>query len=1333
MRLIELRLKNLNSLKGEWLIDFTDPAFISEGIFAITGHTGAGKTTILDAICLALYSQTPRLGDITGASNEMMTQGTGECSAEVVIEIGGKHYRCFWYQHRAHKKPKGKLASIIHEISDVETGDILEDAKSKTAPFIKELIGMDFSQFTRSIMLAQGGFAAFLKSDTWERAAILEKITGTDIYAQISKNVFEKKRDKEHELAKLQAGVDSLPLLSAENEAQLITELQTQQSLQTTQQQDFDTITKQLGWLDDVAKLKQSLAQNLTALTNATQDEQDFVPNALRLNAANKALEIEGAFQALTHSRDISKQLSNEQQDLLDKIPTQTTLLEQATTTFNVANTSESQLENELRDTQPIIDSVRKIDTKIQQHTHTLAADNQRKNILSSSIQRLSQEIMIHQTAEQDIKSELTRIASYLGERSALNNIDSDIITFNNNCTRMKSLLQSNIQSSDNKQAYQHSNSQLQQQLSTLNQQQEADNKLIEQKQQVLKELQQQQTALLEDKSPNELRADIDYIDTLTQHSEQIRLGLQQLVDVSERITIVSAAVPDIQQALNTLRDIITNHESAIKGEKTQRQDKQDYLEALQKVANLENYIIELQDGMPCPLCGALEHPYGQQHPLLESHNSQHETSLTEQTRQQIINIDMRIDDMTHELSDCQSQYAGKQNQLQNESNQLATLRMQAQTLCSDINSYIENNINSDTDTDTDTAINTIVQPISDMNNKILSVTQYLAGDAADSISTDPQLLSHLLSTVNDVKAALSQEKERIKSTLNQYDSFTQTLSETTEALDNTQKQQQHYHNDNHKITTDIRLNTQRIDDIDRVLQASFVELTTVIAAVATVVETYPADQYQNHLSKISDNDSTHSVITDSTAIKNTLSILNNSIQDKIVVNQQDSDTYIGHLRQLSLGLKQLKQYFHAQKDSAQTLQTESSKLTTLIEAKQVQLDNENTELNKLNNSIEEQTTALKQLQDDRTQKFTDKDPDEESNRLHTALDNAKSKKVEAQRQRDNNEQLLLQLQNRAQQLSTDLSKISITLSTQESEFSSVLIQSQFDTETDFFNARLPKATRDTLQQQYASIEQALNHANMQLKQTQHAFDEKVSLALTELTDENRDSLASKHTELKLENEQRLGAIGAIKQRLIDNEQQKVAQTTQNIAINAQKEALQVWQQLYELIGSADGKKYRNFAQGLTFKIMIDHANIQLKKMSDRYLLTPDINNPLELNVIDNYQGGDIRSTKNLSGGEGFIISLALALGLSQMASQNTRVDSLFLDEGFGTLDEESLDIALDTLTNLQQEGKIIGIISHVQALKARIFTQIHVKKLSGGYSEISGQGCSRVTTKDAV
>src|SRR5690554_8020752 len=143
--------------------------------------------------------------------------------------------------------------------------------------------------------------------------------------------------------------------------------------------------------------------------------------------------------------------------------------------------------------------------------------------------------------------------------------------------------------------------------------------------------------------------------------------------------------------------------------------------------------------------------------------------------------------------------------------------------------------------------------------------------------------------------------------------------------------------------------------------------------------------------------------------------------------------------------------------------------------------------------------------------------------------------------------------------------------------------------------------------------------------------------------------------------------------------------------------------------------------------MMVGHANRQLQKMTDRYLLVRDAEQPLELNVIDNYQAGEQRSTRNLSGGESFIVSLALALGLSQMSSNNVRVDSLFLDEGFGTLDEEALDTALDTLSGLQQDGKLIGIISHVHALKERISTQIVVQPRSGGRSRISGPGCMRL------
>ena len=203
--------------------------------------------------------------------------------------------------------------------------------------------------------------------------------------------------------------------------------------------------------------------------------------------------------------------------------------------------------------------------------------------------------------------------------------------------------------------------------------------------------------------------------------------------------------------------------------------------------------------------------------------------------------------------------------------------------------------------------------------------------------------------------------------------------------------------------------------------------------------------------------------------------------------------------------------------------------------------------------------------------------------------------------------------------------------------------------------------------------------------------------------------------------------IGGITKSLTENQKMKEKLQERLKHSDAQKKECERWDLLHELIGSADGKKFRNFAQGLTFEMMTMHANRQLEKMTDRYLLIRDSSEPLELNVIDNYQAGEIRSTKNLSGGESFIVSLALALGLSHMASRNVRIDSLFLDEGFGTLDEDALETALETLAGLQQDGKLIGVISHVAALKERIGTQIQVIPETGGHSSITGPGCRRM------
>jgi exonuclease SbcC len=162
-----------------------------------------------------------------------------------------------------------------------------------------------------------------------------------------------------------------------------------------------------------------------------------------------------------------------------------------------------------------------------------------------------------------------------------------------------------------------------------------------------------------------------------------------------------------------------------------------------------------------------------------------------------------------------------------------------------------------------------------------------------------------------------------------------------------------------------------------------------------------------------------------------------------------------------------------------------------------------------------------------------------------------------------------------------------------------------------------------------------------------------------------------------------------------------------------------LWQQLNGLIGSADGAKYRKFAQGLTLDHLIYLANQQLQRLHGRYQLRRRSLGELELEVIDTWQSDAARDCKTLSGGESFLVSLALALALSDLVSHKTSIDSLFLDEGFGTLDPETLEVALDALDSLNASGKMIGVISHVEALKERIPVQLKVHKAGMGISSL--------------
>ena len=222
-------------------------------------------------------------------------------------------------------------------------------------------------------------------------------------------------------------------------------------------------------------------------------------------------------------------------------------------------------------------------------------------------------------------------------------------------------------------------------------------------------------------------------------------------------------------------------------------------------------------------------------------------------------------------------------------------------------------------------------------------------------------------------------------------------------------------------------------------------------------------------------------------------------------------------------------------------------------------------------------------------------------------------------------------------------------------------------------------------------------------------------------TDTPADTVRQLVKDIEKEQRQKIEGLGTVKNQLKTNETTLKKQSKLLDELTKAEAEAMPWRELNRLIGSAKGDEFSRFAQSLTLSHLIGLANRRLSDLSDRYLLLKPREGQDDLYVVDQYQGGAERTVASLSGGETFTLSLGLALALSDLASQNVQIDSLFIDEGFGTLDPESLDMAIVMLEKLQQETrKTIGIISHRHEIKERISVQIQVGKGNDGNSKIS-------------
>ncbi|MDO4938231.1 MAG: AAA family ATPase, partial [Sutterellaceae bacterium] len=369
MRIAKISIHNLNSLLGKWEIDLDHPDIRTNGIFAICGPTGAGKTTILDAMSLALYGRTPRLESITQSENEVMSQSTGECASEVIFEANGQKYKAHWSQQRARKKPDGKLQQARPELSilNSETGnwDVLATQKTAFDKEVARVTGLTYEEFTRSILLAQGSFAAFLKAKSEVRSAALEKITGTQVYSEISKLVYTRYANEQNVLREAEAKLDGIETLADDVRQELEVQLKQQKELQTRLQSEEKTLQQARDWRKDVVTTTDEITRLTEALTKAQLDYQDALKHKPTLDKARTA---EGIVSNYDAKLNATKTL-NDQQDSLKKLvadlPAFETTNKKAQSDLNDANNAHTKAQSVWEALEKTLVAVRKLDADI--------------------------------------------------------------------------------------------------------------------------------------------------------------------------------------------------------------------------------------------------------------------------------------------------------------------------------------------------------------------------------------------------------------------------------------------------------------------------------------------------------------------------------------------------------------------------------------------------------------------------------------------------------------------------------------------------------------------------------------------------------------------------------------------------------------------------------------------------------------------------------------------------------------------------------------------------------------------------------------------------------
>lgn len=1211
MKILSVKFSNLNSLREEVDIDFVDGPLGAAGLFAITGPTGSGKSTILDAISLALYGSTAR-----NQKHEIISRGSKKAESTVEFELKGKRYRSTWSMRLSKprtegKSPTGTPSMELALVDQSKEGEdsILGEKVSQVPKLIEQLTGLNFSRFTQSMLLAQGQFDAFLVAPTKDRSDLLEQITGTQIYSDVSKLVYERHKELAVSLKARKEELDKRGVPD-EDQIQKLTEEEVAKTTLVTAQ------TEPIKLLRVVHQAHQENTQVQLQKERLQREEVQFAEQAnhrinvqAKLAAHRRAQPLVADLRSLELQRAEVEKVSLAYKQAEGLLPTLLSLAEEQKTFEASAKTQHKSAADALQKVQITVERLKDLE-------EVLAKSKKTKGDLEEAVlqQRTQKGKLLEKqtdltTEQQRFANEKAKVSEQVKELASYVNLESKLPSLRNlqqgYLRDRQSAQQVEKAWGEVKEAGQKIESALADHVKDSPFEPGEDEEAVSALHETLPEV-----FADEIKSIEKILAWLRvfgvrlkaFLEDLSLFEQRKDAFLKQQVELTAKGVLLETAKQELTKADAKFKELVAAEKLS-----------NEAFQAIKLTAELRaTHIHKLVDDQPCPLCGALEHP--------------------------VLNELSEVKPAAHEQAwiQAKNQVAAQQDVFESLSKNANQIQVEVAAL-----------------TDVNTA-----KDLADQQEKTDRLKSSLWNELSEKELTGISLDDAGLSALRGKYKSASSKLESSRASYAKAQVLAKAVATYKQGLDTLKARESDQNQRAQKVQIDLKEAKQK-------LATSQQNLSLALTSTGLPIpESLPDDFVEKLQSRV---DTLKQYQTQLQVLSTKEAATKKEAQGLVEQLDAIEKTLIASVAELqkqsaSLAEKQVQQTaLLAGFESADALLANSVQAFEKSEAVLTKVSGELTESNKKIETLTLQQTERTKRIEELTKEITS---------LSVSLEAAVKK-----REFDSVEQALASL---------------LEESAQEA------LQSETD---------LAARTQTGLETRRKSI--AESEASLALKLDKQPDARKVSEELTRL----EQLLSSTQV-----------ALGGIQKELKRALEDRKAMERDAAAVAKQEDDLADWTTLNKLIGSATGSSFREYAQRITLHQLLAFANEYLKEFYPRFSVSSeDARNtdPLEIFICDHYEADHVRKVATVSGGERFLVSMALALGFSRMASRNISIDTLFIDEGFGTLDGETLDKAIQALEKLQQRGKTIGIISHVASLQERIGAQIRLVRQSSGRSKV--------------